>query len=106
MTDRPIEFTDPYAHLDDTSRELVARVIRLAISGVPHRIVARLDFVNGILGAFVTVERRGLAGWTASRPATWLPFAASTNGLFAMLLHVGEHGRLPDLPDAPTEKKP
>lgn len=106
MPERPIEFDDPYAHFDDATRELLARVIRLAIAGVPHRIVSRLDFVDGVLGAFVTVERRGLGRWTASRPATWLPFTASTNKLFATLLHVGEHGRLPDLPGSPTEKTP
>ncbi len=105
MTERKLEFSDPYGHLDDATRELVARVIRLAISGVPHRIVCRLDFVDGLLGAFVTVERRGLGRWTASRPATWLPFAAQTNAVFAVLLHVGEHGRLPDL-NVPPEKSP
>lgn len=105
MTERKIEISDPYGHLDDASRELVARVIRLAISGVPHRIVCRLDFVEGVLGAYVSVERRGLGRWSPSRPSTWLPFTAKTNGVFAVLLYVGEHGRLPDL-NSPEEKSP
>lgn len=105
VTETQFEFSDPYGHLDDASRELVARVIRLAIAGVPHRIVCRLDLVDGLLGAHIAVERRGLGRWTASRPATWLPFSAQTNAIFAVLLYVGEHGRLPDL-NSPEEKSP
>lgn len=102
MDERRIEISDPFGHLTDETRELFTRIVRLAVAGVPHRIVSRLDFVDGRLGAFVTVERRAFGRWTATRPATWLPLAAHTTAVFAVLLHVGEHGRLPDLTPKPS----
>lgn len=100
------EWSDPYGHLDDNSRELVARIIRLAMAGIPHRLVSRFDVVNTQLGVAVSLERKRLGRWMTVRPESWIPLAAGTSAVYAMLLHVAEHGRLPDLPDTPTEKTP
>jgi hypothetical protein len=91
--------------LDDHSRELVARVIRLALAGVPHRLVSRFDFLNGQLGVAVSLERKRTGRWIATRTETWLPLAAQTKAVYETLLHVAEHGRLPALADTATESR-
>lgn len=106
MIHRVEEWHDPHRHLDDASRELVARVIRLALAGVPHRLISRFDFVNGQLGVSVCLERKRTGRWIATRTETWIPLVAGTSASYAMLLYVAEHGRLPDLPTPPTEKTP
>lgn len=93
------EWHDPYRHFDDASREPVARVIRLAMAGVPHRLISRFDVVNGQLGVSVSLERKRTGRWIATRTETWLPLADETAKIYSTLLYVAELGRLPALGD-------
>jgi hypothetical protein len=91
-----VDVVDPYGMLDDTIRPIVVRMVRLAEHRVPHRLISRFEFVNARLGVAVSLERKQSGLWTAVMPETHLPLTSASTALFAMLLFVGEHGRLPD----------
>lgn len=76
-------------------RPILERAARLACDGAPHRLVVRFDVAGGALGLAVALERRHLGRWASDRPASWIALTPETAGVFALLLYVGEHGRLP-----------
>ncbi|MEX2182123.1 MAG: hypothetical protein WD771_08780 [Gemmatimonadaceae bacterium] len=86
---------------DAAMHELVVRMVRLGREKVAHRLISRFELVNGQLGVSISLERKHRGRWECLRPETWIPLVESTASIYGLLLHVAEHGRLPDSVNQP-----
>jgi hypothetical protein len=87
--------------LDENTARAREALIRTATNGLKHRLVCEFKLVEGQLGVAASLERRGYGRWQATRPATWIPLHAHSTPLLHLLMHIAEHGRLPNHPNPP-----